>query len=202
MDYVVKEWDKKILTTIIGAGIDFNEAADVRNNIYLNMVHRKFCEKYDPERAEFSTYIYKFLQSLIKNYYRDRCTKKRGCGKITHVGISADGVYYKGSEEVDASRGRIPGHTIPFTDPYKQPLMKEAEEVFIVDKIIKDLNKYHFPRVFGDKTNKTVKSIICLILKGYTVREVSQILHVERHRVKTALKGLQNLKWLKDINKW
>ena len=68
METVVEKWDSKILYTIISKGVLKSEAQDVKNSLYLNMVEKNFCGKYDENRGAFSTYLYTYVNNYVKNY--------------------------------------------------------------------------------------------------------------------------------------
>ena len=183
MDYVVKEWDSKILSTIIYSGVRYEDAQDLKSSIYLSMLSRGFCDKYDAKKAKFSTYLYTFLHSLINNYRRDLNAKKRVHDK-TCISLSEMRVYYE--EKRNELSSDSPSDLV--------------QEAFIIDQIIRDFNRFRCPRVFRSNTDYYMKRILTMCVQGYTLSEIASALQVKKHEIQRALKAVRELKWLKELS--
>lgn len=183
MDYVVKEWDSKILSTIIYSGVRYDDAQDLKSRIYLDMISRNICGRYDPKRSKFSTYLYTYLHSLINNYRRDSNAKKRILDKSC-ISLSRLRVYYR--ETPIEGKEDAPDHTV--------------QEDFIIDQIVRDFNRFRCPKVFKGKTDFYIKRILTMCLAGYTFVEIASALGVKKHEVQKALKAIRQLRWLKELS--
>jgi len=186
MDYVVKEWDNKIFSTIIYSGVRYEDAQDLKSSIYLSMVARDFCGKYDPKKAQFSTYLYTFLHSLIFNYRRDMTAKKRIYDKSC-VSLSDLSVYYD--------------KTLSSNEDKFGNIDENIQIDFIIDQIVHDFNRFRCPKVFKNNTSYYVKRILTLCIQGYTIPEIARLLKVKRHEIQKTLKAVRQLGWLKDLTK-
>lgn len=183
MEYVVREWDSKILSTIIYSGVRYEEAQDLKSSIYLDMVSRDICGRYDPKKSKFSTYLYTYLHSLISNYRRDSTAKKRILAKSC-VSLSEMRVYYEESK----SEGR---EDFPSND---------VQEEFIINQIVRDFNRFRCPKVFRSNTDFYIKRILTMCIDGYTLTEIAASLKVRKHEVQKVLKAIRQLRWLKELS--
>lgn len=184
MEYVVKEWDRKILSTIVHSGVRYDDALDLKSKIYLDMISRRICDKYDPNKSQFSTYLYTYLHSVISNYRRDSNAKKRFLEKSC-LSLSEVRVYYE--ENRESVFGDSP--------------LNSVQEEFIIDQIVRDFNRFRCPKVFKGKTDFYIKRILTMCVEGYTLSEVASALGVKKHEIQRVLKSIRQLRWLKELSR-
>lgn len=187
MDYVFREWDAKIATTIIGAGIPYDQVEDVKSDIYLDMVRRDICKKYDPSRAKcFSTYLYKFVYSLISNHFLHTKRKKRIPSKMC---VSIDDLFEKTRNLSDDFI------FLELMSSYDS--MLEIEQNLFVEEILEqmDIPKHRKLIVSRSGTPVSLKNIVALIFQGFTIKEISDKVDVKVASIRRSLHCLKDAQW-------
>jgi hypothetical protein len=183
LDEVIKKFDAKIERTILNKKFAFAEVQDVKQDIYLNMVRRKYLQKYDP-KYKLSTYIYTFVNNECRHIWRDSFAKKRA-GRY-HM-ISLDNDTYSFLKETLPSGSKNPQKSIELND-------------FVLG-VMKEVSKNKVYVIKGRKGNVDFKKVIDLIISGYNVREVAKKLKISWPIAYKRLKRLSTRAWVKEYAK-
>lgn len=185
---VVKDWDSKIRATIISKGINFDDVEDVKSTIYLNMLRSNLCGKYNPQRSKFSTYIYRYIHSQIKNYYRDADRDKRGVNKRS---LSFEGYYSSDTEcamrtQTLINRASMDSHTTYAID-----------EFFIEASLFKELKTVGAVKLM--KSEQNLKKAIKMILSGYGICYTWQFIGVSQKSFSSLLEMIKSIPWVRSL---
>jgi RNA polymerase sigma factor (sigma-70 family) len=190
MEDVFRDWDAKIAKTISGAGIPHYDVEDLRGDIYLSMVRRDICGKYDPSRAKsFSTYMYKVIHSMIGNYFRDRKCKKRVPQEFM---ISV-------SEVVEVSDYHTHTDQRLFSEEMlAYDAMSEIEQNNFVESVLIELSmpKYKKLIIGANGVSISLRDAASLLFKGHTVKEIADSIGAKVSAVSNSLHGLKSIRWV------
>jgi RNA polymerase sigma factor (sigma-70 family) len=186
MEDVFRDWDAKIARTILDAGIPYDSVDDVKSEIYLSMVRRDLCQKFDPARAaSFSTYLYKIVHSLISNQFRDLYRKKNiPTSKILSLGIDA---------EFDDTE--LFSHTL-----HAYIIMDEIEKVDFVNRVLEELENPENHQTIWGKDGKTMslRDAVLMMFKGYSIQDIADSIGAKSWSIKKGLQNLKTLTWISD----
>lgn len=177
LEDVIKKFDSKIETTILNKRFKFEEVEDVKQDIYLTMLKRKYLQKYNSKYA-LSTYIYTFVNNHCNHVWRDSLCKKR---VARYGGISMD------SDEYLFLRGVLPSGT-RFTDTIEM-------DDFILN-ILKEVSKNKAYMTNTRKGRVNLKKVIDLVVSGYNVREAIKKLRLNCPSVFRQFKRLSSKRWV------
>jgi RNA polymerase sigma factor (sigma-70 family) len=192
MEDVFRDWDSRILKTLVGAGIPYSDVEDVKSDVYLSMVRRSACEKYDPKKAKcFSTYMYVIIHSIISNYFRDRGRKRR----------IPPGVLDSIESEVCWDNE---GNSVLLSDTLYSfsNQMSEVEQRDFVDKILEELELPEYQcgvAVVGNK-KISLREVVTLLLKGFTLSEIARQAEAKVQSVQRCLLRLRQLRVIRKYH--
>jgi hypothetical protein len=185
MEDVFRDWDAKIAKTIAGAGIPYSEVDDVKGDIYLSMVRRDICGKYDSSRAgSFSTYLYKVVHSMVSNHFRN-CHRK--------LRIPKDRITNIGTDRFDDS------HLFSeITHAYC--IMDDIEQADFINSILLEIEAPERNKIFvsSDGREVSIKEVVSRLFSGQSLKGISTSLGIEVGRLTKALKFLKRVRWVSE----
>lgn len=186
MEDVYRDWDSKIARTIIDAGVPFDLVDDVKSEIYLSMVRRDLCSRFDPTRAKsFSTYLYKIVHSLILNQFRNLHRKKS---------IPVESVTYLGTGTELEDSGL-------FSEVmYSYDTLEAIEQLSFVEALLRELDQQPSQKVIRGKSGElSLQKAVLMVLDGYSVRDIADSIGTHAETVKRSLKHIKGLPPLVEL---
>ncbi|VVB50707.1 Sigma-70 region 2 [uncultured archaeon] len=185
MEDVYRDWDSKIAKTILMAGIPSESVDDIKSEIYLSMVRRDLCSKFDPERARsFSTYLYTIVHSLIANEMRKYHRKKYM--PVRNV------FYFDRIEDLDRSN-----LFLTYFRAFDE--LPEIERVAFVEDIVRELElpKNH-REIQGRIGSISLKSVVLLAFQGHSLKDIAGSIGAHPDTVKKSLMFLKRIPAVKE----
>jgi len=187
MEEVFRDWDHRITMTIANSGVPYDSIEDVKGEIYLSMIRRDICGKYDPTRAKcFSTYLYKVVHSLIGNHFRDYQRKKH---------IPDDKLVFFQSFFEDSF--------LFSCDTLIYDNLKDIEREDFIEKVLTELALPENKRVIRSASGASMllKDAVYLMMQGHSMKDIASSIGVRSEAIKKSLSSLKNTTWLVEYNK-
>lgn len=190
LEDVIKKFDSKIETTILNKRFKFEEVEDVKQDIYLTMLKRKYLQKYNSKYA-LSTYIYTFVNNHCNHVWRDSLCKKR---VARYGGISMDSDPYLAPFKTSTGSTEslflkdILSSRVRFTDTI------ETDD--FISNILQEVSKNKAYMTNTRKGRVNLKKVIDLVVSGYNVREAIKKLRLNCPSVFRQFKRLSSKRWV------
>jgi DNA-directed RNA polymerase specialized sigma24 family protein len=181
LEYVIEKFDKKIERTIKNKVYNCdNDVLDIKNDIYLAMVQRKYLDRYDPKKSELSTYIYTFILNHCRNIRRDTTLKKnRGRHKVLSLDFKPNRSLYD----------RI---------PESLNYLKLMEEKDFIGRVMAEIGRNnHIYKVTYKNTNIDLKEILNMLVSGYNMAEVAKCVGMSSSNINNKFSRLATRPWVK-----
>lgn len=178
LEEVIKQFDKKIERAIRNNAFIVRDIEDVKQDIYMAMVRRKYLKKYNPKYA-LSTYVYTFVRNYCRNMRRDHLLVKNQAMKDI------------------CSIDNLPNRAeyLLFVNPN---ILKEIEWAEFIGKVYKDVenNDFYSVRKFRGKVD--LKTVIKLLLSGYNTLEIARKTGVSWTSIDKKFGKLAKRNWIKE----
>lgn len=193
---VVKEFDKKIETTIRGYNLKSTDAEDVKNSIYLKWLETDFLSKYDKKYA-VSTYIYGYVKNYCLNIWKRENRTRAGRAFKNAISIFESATSDSTTDSDDSSFKNV-----LFLDLFKDSAVEyEFSRQEFIMSLLKELDKGEFNKFNSTSPSglpRSVKEIVNLFLNGHTLHEIADTMDMSYSWVMSKIHELKEVKWLQE----
>ena len=197
-EFVNQGWEREINFRIRAFNLkdSLNNPEDLLHDVYISLLQTNYIARYTPEKGSFKTYLYGFVDNLLKKRFNKENTRH---GKFI---VSAASLVVSAPESETEFNGRE-----VFSELIDSGIDHEHEIVIhsIVEDIRKELQEgYSANSTFtnnGITYNRDPLTVFNMLMEGMSVMEISDTLAVSRQFVYHLMKKIRNTEAFKDFVK-
>lgn len=194
-EFIEQGWEQNIKYRIRAFNLkdSLNNPEDLLQDVLLSLMQTHYIDRYSPDKGSFKTYLYGFVDNLLKKRYNKENTRH---GKFI---VTAASLVLSSPESDAEFNGR---------EVYAELIDSGVDEErgVIIRSIIEDIRKElkekykaNSSHVYkGVKYDRDPLTVFNLLMKGLQVNEVAEVLGVSRQFIYHLVKQIRSTEGYKD----